>query len=173
MEHIKFSGFVKAEYPHSDNCRVIFPPNSIGFLVFVPYVWHCTWPLFINHILLQFQYIQSQAELSSLDYQHWNTWLQKFNCHINFCNLFFLSCNNASYYHHNWSSLLVDFFVAFIIAFFCSKNKVQKSLLYEKYTIKYLAKKYKKKRIYHNCAELVRQTVLYGCYNIYRSLKRE
>ena len=69
MEHIKFSGFVKAEYPHSDNCRVIFPPNSIGFFVFVPYVWHCTRPLFINHILLQFQYIQSQAELSSLDYQ--------------------------------------------------------------------------------------------------------
>lgn len=33
MEHIKFSGFVKAEYPHSDNCRVIFPPNSIGFFV--------------------------------------------------------------------------------------------------------------------------------------------
>ena len=66
MEHIKFSGFVKAEYPHSDNCRVIFPPNSIGFFVFVPYVWHCTRPLFINHILLQFQYIQSQAELSSL-----------------------------------------------------------------------------------------------------------
>lgn len=30
MEHIKFSGFVKAKYPHSDNCRVIFPPNSIG-----------------------------------------------------------------------------------------------------------------------------------------------
>ncbi len=66
MEHIKFSGFVKAEYPHSDNCRVIFPPNSIGSFVFVPYVWHCTRPLFINHILLQFQYIQSQAELSSL-----------------------------------------------------------------------------------------------------------
>ena len=62
MEHIKFSGFVKAEYPHSDNCRVIFPPNSIGFFVFVPYVWHCARPLFINHILLQFQYIQSQTE---------------------------------------------------------------------------------------------------------------
>lgn len=40
--------------------------------------------------------------------------------------------------------------------------------MYEKYTIKYLAKKIKK-----NCAELVRQTVLSGCYNIYRSLKRE
>lgn len=126
MEHIKFSGFVKAEYPHSDNCRVIFPPNSIGFFVFVPYVWHCAWPLFINHILLQFQYIQSKAELSSLDYQRWNTWLQKFKCHINFGKLFFLSCNNVSYYHHNWSSLLVDFLLLLLYHFSVAKTRCRK-----------------------------------------------
>lgn len=126
MEHIKFSGFVKAEYPHSDNCRVIFPPNSIGFFVFVPYVWHCTRPLFINHIFLQFQYIQSQAELSSLDYQRWNMWLQKFKCHINFCKLFFLSCNNDSYYHHNWSSLLVDFLLLLLYHFSVAKTRWKK-----------------------------------------------
>lgn len=123
MEHIKFSGFVKAEYPHSDNCRVIFPPNSIGFFVFVPYVWHCTRPLFINHIL---QYIQSQAELSSFRLSTLKYVASKFKCHINFGKLFFLSCNNVSYYHHNLSSLLVDFLLLLLYHFSVAKTRCRK-----------------------------------------------
>ena len=157
MEHIKFSGFVKAEYPHSDNCRVIFPPNSIGFFVFVPYVWHCTRPLFINHILLQFQYIQSQAELSSLRLSTLKYVASKIQMSYLFlANYFFYPATMSLIIIITDPLFLSIFLLLLLYHFSVAKTRCKKSLLYEKYTINYLAKKYKKKRIYHNCAELVR-----------------